>query len=270
MDNTYYDFYDESIITTVLQNTKEELNNYDKKVHYHNCHELYFLVNGTRKYMLDNKIFEVSKYDCVIVEQGTLHRTFGGNGFERLLIFFKDNYLATYATEQVIEYINKIFQKKIIHLNADQFFEIQSYFKKLSSETGIKQYISFINIVSILIQNINNGIQKKNNNDLITDITEYIEVNYKDIITLEQITKEFLISKEYLCRLIKKNLGISVITYLNIIKIKHADELLTNTDMSITEISFECGFNSSTYFGRIFKKIIGVTPSKYRKQSSNL
>ncbi len=270
MNDTYYDFYNEPIITTVFQNTKEKLDNINKKVHYHNCHELYFLVNGTRKYMLDNEIFDISKHDCVIVKKGTLHRTFGGNGFERYLIFFKDSYLTPYATEQVIEYVNKIFHKKIIHLNTDQFFEIQSYFKKLSSTTGINQYISFINIISILIQNINNSVQRKNNNNLITDITEYIEVNYKDIITLEQITREFLISKEYLCRLIKKNLGISVMSYLNIVKIKHADELLTNTDMNITEISFECGFNSSTYFGRIFKKIIGVTPSEYRKRFSDL
>lgn len=269
MDSTYYEFYNEPILTTIYKKTKEELDNSDKTLHCHNCHEIYFLVNGTRKYMLNNEIIDVSKYDCIIVKQGTLHRTFGGNGFERLLIFFKDSYLTPYATKPVIEYINKIFTKKIIHLDANQFFDIQSLFKKISSETGIKQYIYFINIISILIENINKEVSMKKNNYLITDIIEYIEVNYKDIVTLEEITGEFFIAKEYLCRLFKKTMGVSVMTYLNIIKIKHANELLTNTDMSITEISFECGFNSSTYFGRTFKKIIGVTPGEYRKQSLN-
>lgn len=94
---------------------------------------------------------------------------------------------------------------------------------------------------------------------------KYISLNYKNKVTLQEIADFTGYSKNYICAYFKKYSGFSIIEYLNGYRVKKSQEYLKTTDMSVTEISLECGFESITHFGRTFKLISGCSPLQYRK-----
>lgn len=66
-------------------------------------------------------------------------------------------------------------------------------------------------------------------------------------------------------RIYKENTGIGISEQIIKFRLKHAKELLTETDMSIVEIASEVGYEDAKYFMRLFKKYVNVTPTEYRK-----
>ena len=102
-----------------------------------------------------------------------------------------------------------------------------------------------------------------------SDIIEYIGRNYKAIENLTEISDNFFITKFYLCRLFKKHTGVSVIKYINTLKIQSACEELTETKKSIEEIALSSGFSTSMYFCKTFKSVTGMTPTQYRKNKKS-
>ena len=93
----------------------------------------------------------------------------------------------------------------------------------------------------------------------------YIYFNYDKEITLEDVSLKFNISKSYFSKRFKEVTGFGYKEYLISVRLREACEQLLNTDKSITQIAYECGFNDSNYFGDAFRKTKGVSPNKYRK-----
>lgn len=83
--------------------------------------------------------------------------------------------------------------------------------------------------------------------------------------TLEEIAKICHISPAYFSYIFHKETGKPFKKWVNQIKIEHACRLLENSDLSVLEISLECGFHSISHFGKIFKNAVGITPKEYRK-----
>ena len=102
----------------------------------------------------------------------------------------------------------------------------------------------------------------------IIDIVKYINHEFKEDITLESISEKFYISSAHLSKLFKKVTGFNYREYLSNVRIKHAVNLLSNSDLNITEIAFQVGFNSSNHFCKSFKSVIGISPLKYRNSKS--
>jgi len=98
-------------------------------------------------------------------------------------------------------------------------------------------------------------------------LLSYINQNYNKNLSLDELSKQVDMSKFYLCRLFKESLKMSPVEYINKVRIDKAMELLINTDMSISEIAFECGFNNISYFIKVFRKYMHTTPLKFRKQN---
>ena len=99
---------------------------------------------------------------------------------------------------------------------------------------------------------------------------EYIYKNKSENITVENMAKVCHISQSYFSRLFSKEMGDSFSNYISKLKINWAKELLEESDMSVSQISDELGFNEPGYFIKIFKKYEGVTPSVYRKYYKNM
>jgi len=93
----------------------------------------------------------------------------------------------------------------------------------------------------------------------------YIEQHYTDKIQLEDIADAANLSVSHFQRIFKKTMNISPTDYLKQYRLTKAKELLLTTTQSITDISFNCGFESNAYFSYIFKKEVFTTPSIYRK-----
>ena len=106
-----------------------------------------------------------------------------------------------------------------------------------------------------------------NQNKLIIKILDYIDNNIYVKISIEELSNIFFYNKDYIMRLFKKELGMTIIEYINKIRIYNSLDNLTNTSDSILKIAISHGFISQEYYSEIFKKIIGVNPYSYRKFS---
>lgn len=92
----------------------------------------------------------------------------------------------------------------------------------------------------------------------------------KERITVEQLASEFGISTSYLSRLFKKEVGVSVSTYVKNKKIEVAKDLLKFSDYSMIEIANHLSFSSQSHFIQQFKEVVGITPKKYRDMHHNV
>ena len=96
---------------------------------------------------------------------------------------------------------------------------------------------------------------------------QYIHTHYSENIALEDIAASAAIGKGTALHLFQENIKITPVNYLIRYRLKQAALLLSGTEKKITVISFETGFNNVDHFCRSFKKIYGITPTDYRKQS---
>lgn len=108
-------------------------------------------------------------------------------------------------------------------------------------------------------------LQKKNLSKLVINAKKYIDVNFYNDITLEEISKEACVSPHYFSRLFKEETGENYIDYLTKVRINKAKELMHNTNISIKEICYKIGYNDPNYFSRLFKKIEKISPTDYLK-----
>lgn len=99
---------------------------------------------------------------------------------------------------------------------------------------------------------------------MIREIRRYIEENYHEQISLNEIADRFGINPNYLSGKFKEETGVNFIDYLTCVRIEKAKFLLCETSLSINEISLNIGYNYQTYFQKVFKKIEGITPLDYR------
>lgn len=107
-------------------------------------------------------------------------------------------------------------------------------------------------------------------NERINTVYNYIRDNYKEHISLEDISDQVHMTVPAFCRYFKKNSRKTFTKFVNEYRIVHASKLLAETSMSITEVSFESGFNNFSHFNKRFKEFTGKSPSEYRKAFKNV
>lgn len=104
----------------------------------------------------------------------------------------------------------------------------------------------------------------------VKDAIRYVEKNYSSDLSLNTIADKLNISPAYLSSLFTKEIGQNYIQYVNYYRIEIAKKLLSGTALSVNEIAEKVGFTEARYFSRIFKKMTRLTPSEFRKASSNI
>ena len=92
----------------------------------------------------------------------------------------------------------------------------------------------------------------------------YIDEHYKEDLSLQDVAGYLGYSDVYFCKMFKQNIGKSFIVYLNELRIEKAKKLLSRPEINIKDISAEAGFRDANYFTRVFKRMVGMTPSEYR------
>ena len=120
--------------------------------------------------------------------------------------------------------------------------------------------------VSELVFEMKQAGQVRSNDDVIDRVKAYIHENLSGDTSLDALSDLVELSPEYLLRLFKKSEGVTILQYINDLKIIKAKRLITDREKQVKEIAFELGFSSSGYFGRFFKSKTGLSPQVYREQ----
>ncbi|MHA4812045.1 helix-turn-helix domain-containing protein [Flavitalea flava] len=100
----------------------------------------------------------------------------------------------------------------------------------------------------------------------LTDVFRYVKEHYSEDISLSCIAKVANLTPQSFCRLFKNKMNKHFVEYLNDIRVSNACKLLIETDMSISQVAFDCGYNTVSNFNKLFKKITGLAPKEYKKK----
>ncbi|MDP4098542.1 response regulator [Paenibacillus sp. P96] len=107
-------------------------------------------------------------------------------------------------------------------------------------------------------------------NHIIRDIAAYLDAHYADEITLQDISGRFYLSREYISRKFKQEFGVNLSEYLCRLRINQAKLLLLNPRLRLQQVAELVGYQDEKYFGKVFKKLEGITPGEYRKVTTGV
>jgi AraC-like DNA-binding protein len=135
-----------------------------------------------------------------------------------------------------------------------------------------KEHESAVKLLTIFAQHLsmlsNQVLVQQGNSEppVITRAKEFIHEHQTEELTLGIVAKAVNTSTFYFCKMFKKVTGINYTDYLSRVRIEKSKNLLLNPNLRVSEIAFEVGFQSLTHFNRVFKKILGQSPTEYRTQ----
>lgn len=145
---------------------------------------------------------------------------------------------------------------EILAMNA---FNRLLYFLRLLQEMAEIEEYELLNAEAHFL------ISRQQDNDRMDQIFKYVRNNFEQELSLEEVSELVNLTVPAFCRYFKKATSKTFTEYVNEFRIVHATKLLSEGQLSLTEISMDCGFNSQSHFIKQFKKITGQTPSDYRK-----
>lgn len=245
--------------------------------HFHNWYEIFIVTKGSCEFSIYDKFYKINAGTAMMLQPGVFHYYTSTEGCEYTIIEFTAGYINRYFSNEASELLLNCFASQTISLNEKEMPKCIAFCELADNDCAASETDKFIALASILnilgsaietsaifsINPLKNTINKLNH------ITDYISNNYKEINSIDEITKQCYISKSHLYRIFKEQLGISVSSYINNLKINNARELLVSGEMSILEIAVESGFNSTQYFHKIFKEQFGCSPGEYRTINRN-
>jgi AraC-like DNA-binding protein/ligand-binding sensor protein len=146
----------------------------------------------------------------------------------------------------------------------------QAYFSTRTMPA--RQHESVVKLLAIFAQHlaiVSNQIVVRQENaepPVITKAKKFIEEHQTEDISLGNVAKAVNTSSFYFCKMFRKVTGINFTDYLSRLRIERSKNLLLNPNLRVSEIAFEVGFQSLTHFNRVFKRIVGQSPTDYRVQ----
>jgi AraC-like DNA-binding protein len=135
-----------------------------------------------------------------------------------------------------------------------------------------RQHDSFVKLLTIFAEHlsmVSNQIVVREQNvepPVIARAKQFITDHQTEELSLEQVARSVNTSKFYFCKIFKKATGINFTDYLSRVRTERAKNLLLNPNLRVSEIAYEVGFQSLTHFNRVFKRILGRSPTDYREQ----
>ena len=145
---------------------------------------------------------------------------------------------------------------------ADEFeFE---YINAYSFEEHYKSIDRIVNEICSILSDNSGKSATLNTNSILTSILAFVDENYNNNICLNDLSKQFHYSINYICKLFKSTINMTFTEYISAKRIEAACALIKENKLTITEIADVVGYNDYFYFNKAFKKITGFTPKQYR------
>lgn len=263
----------------IIDHTIHPFNHKMPTPHYHTYFEMLYIINGNCDIIINNNMYSIKAGTIAFIPANVLHKTsyYGNERPERIYVEFVKEYVG----DIIGTYIDHFFftNGKIVSIPMDlrpsinkDLFEILEEYKsdKYLKESLLK---SLFQVFMIKLMRYEKEFKIYEITDLvpahdlsIQRVMEYIIEHYTEQITLEQLADIAHLNCAYLSKKFKDINGIGFKEYVNALRVRQAKKLLFSTDLSIVEIAFQCGFENSNYFGDVFKKLAGLSPTQYRKQ----
>lgn len=248
-----------------------------KQAHCHDIYELFYLDEGKCTVDVNDKFYNLESGSLIIIPAHAMHRTtyLSPTTNKRMVLYFDESELKWISDNlnhnQATEFPNEVvlqLPKKSAKTFSELITKLRYEQKGIDtiSAAFVRAYFYEIMLYVMRCQRYQqNVIQKMDVTNLqIQNVIDYVIANYSSDITLQSTAKKFAMSESSLSKKFKQFTGYRFKEYLINIRIHAAEDMLINTDYTITEIAIKCGFTSSNAFGDTFKRIYNISPRDFR------
>ncbi len=254
-----------------------------KKPHTHEYFQIYYISKGTLMHFIEDKSSKLHQSDMFIIPPGVVHYI----SPEPDTVFYSFSFMPEFLSDAnqsgrlVSHFLRNLLTEKNllpkVSVNSEDVFYIEDIMERMFNEFNSKDF-GFSEIIHsyavLLVAVLARNYFKKNtlpeyfdnSKQFVLHCIEYIENNFSDRITLDEISKRSAMSKNSFCQLFYKLTGHSFNSYLNMCRIKKAAEYIKD-GYKITAIYGLCGYTDFSTFYRNFKKIMGVSPKEFKRSS---
>jgi len=254
--------------------------------HYHQEYELSFITEGTGERIVGDSVEEFHPGDLIFIgpriphvwiSEGTVRRQHTGRSLESVYLLFNEKVLPPGIIElPEFRAVNKAlkYSERGLRIKGDTLNRASNLMLQMPYLDKMKRLMTFYEILH-LIGNSESFThlasedyvrsKKDTGNSRINTIHEYLMKNYREEINLEEIASLVHMAPASACRFFKSATSETIFGYLNKIKIDYACSLLINSELNVVDISYDCGFNNLSHFNKQFRKLLGMTPTQFRK-----
>lgn len=251
---------------------------YEMPLHWHKEFEIVRILSGGFKLYLNGIEHLLKSGDIITVNCGTLHRGVPQSAVYECIVcdlnmlrrlngdtagdLIQPIINGTTAIDCLLEQDNSRLYSLASELfgvmrSADRFYELEV--------TGL--LFGLFNLFyreSLVVSATGRGTPDAHTG-MMTDLTEWIEENLHEHISLSQLSGKAGLNEKYFCRVFKEFTGRTPVDYINLLRIERACRLMSHDKLSVTEAAISSGFNDMSYFSKVFKKYKSVSPSDWRK-----
>ena len=288
MDQTIYYFSGGGI---ALEHMKRPPGFNMSSKHFHNEYEIYLLLEGERIFFFNNRSYLIKEGSLILVDSNQIHMTHSvpgdQTGYERIILYLEK--AKTEEFDRIFPRLNlaSFFREHygVYELTGSQQEDFLAMYRALRRESDQKSRNYGIMMDTEIIRYFVGFMRERRSETpvrmeaspsgsgryrTIYAIADYLSEHYTENISLDRLAGEFFLSRYYLSRSFKEVTGYGINEYVNILRTKKARQLLEETSLSVSEIASEVGYESITYFEKVFKTYLSVSPLKYRRTLSGL
>ncbi|MBQ7573281.1 MAG: helix-turn-helix transcriptional regulator [Clostridia bacterium] len=241
--------------------------------HFHDEYEIYYLVKGSRHIYINDKIYPINSGSLALIDGENMHRAFSPDNapYTRFIVCVKKQLLEHEAPDLAAPFSNGT----VFSLSAQQQDQLNRLMNMIISDIEHDAFMrseSIRSLVTKWIIDVSRFSHEQtstlhNCNTTIIRVIDFINAHYNEKLTLEYIAQNCYVSVSHLTRLFKTTTGYTVISYINNLRIKKASEMIKSSDLSMSEIASKTGFESLSYFVKLFSQYFGMSPLQYRKNN---
>lgn len=268
---------------TIFTRVKKE---FDFPLHFHEEYELNLIMNGSgAKRIVGDHIHVIDDLELVLVGPNLPHAWFTheckSKAITELTIqWHKDLFDEKLLRRNQLSFIRNMFEKSSrgISFTKETIQSVLPRILSLSQRSGFDSVIDLINLLhdlsasrSLITLSDTTFVNNPNFNyhsRRLEKVFEFMNNNYHKNVSLKDVSILINMTEESFSRFIKKRTGNTFINSINEIRLGHASRMLIDTTHSISEISYQCGFNNISNFNRLFKKKKNCTPKEFRENYS--
>ena len=239
--------------------------------HAHPFFHMFYIRSGNARFLLDAEPWDVSSGQCLLVKPGMLHELPETHG---LLDLYEVKF--SVDDEKLLQSLQRV--KPVITGDTAYIAQAMQYIVQNWSNTKNEESYADHVLQAMILQLINaikapeSACSAYIETDAYTDLTKRIisilEERHTDQLSLDDLAQQLEYNKRYLCSAFKQDTGITILDYLNHIRIRHAAVCFYYNDVSVSDIAQCVGFVTPIHFTRVFKKATGITPTQFRNVHS--
>ena len=252
--------------------------------HTHEFIEIVYISKGDAKHFINDICYEVKKGDLLFINYGKTHSFSAEKEFEYYNIILTPEFISNELTNSrnamdllslsCFDDFSSFNDEPKISFSGSELIFIEELINEMEREYTLieKGYTEVLKCcITVLLIHIfrkmNNGAIFDNNDKIPAEILEFIDNNYNEKITINDLAKRCYYNPSYFSRIFGEVFGMTITEYISEKRFKKACELLKESDMTIDEIARVSGYRDTAAIFRHFKKKLGVTPKVYRQSN---